>query len=111
MDLKNINAPTNIITRDIREFDKKTGNLYEAVAIMSKRANQINTKLKEELYNKLKEFSSSTDTLEEIFENREQIEVSKYFERLPKPALIAIQEFLEDKIYVRRLDDNKKDEI
>jgi DNA-directed RNA polymerase subunit K/omega len=111
MDLKNINAPTNIITRDIREFDKKTGNLYEAVAIMSKRANQINQKLKEELYNKLKDFSSSTDTLEEIFENREQIEVSKYFERLPKPALIAIQEFLEDKIYVRKLDDNKKDDL
>lgn len=111
MDLKNINAPVNIITRDIREFDKKTGNLYEAVAIMSKRANQINTKLKEELYNKLKEFSSSTDTLEEIFENREQIEVSKYFERLPKPASIAIQEFLEDKIYVRKLDDNKNEGI
>jgi DNA-directed RNA polymerase subunit K/omega len=111
MDLKNINAPTNIITRDIREFDKKTGNLYEAVAIMSKRANQINQKLKEELYNKLKDFSSSTDTLEEIFENREQIEVSKYFERLPKPALIAIQEFLEDKIFIRKPDDNKKDEI
>ncbi|MCX8081474.1 MAG: DNA-directed RNA polymerase subunit omega [Bacteroidia bacterium] len=111
MDVKKINAPVNIITRDIREFDKKTGNLYEAVAIMSKRANQINTELKEELYAKLQEFSSYTDTLEEIFENREQIEVSKYFERLPKPALIAIQEFLEDKIYVRRPEELTQNEL
>jgi len=111
MDIKKINAPVNIITRDIREFDKKTGNIYEAVVIMSKRANQISMELKEELHNKLQQFASHTDTLEEVFENREQIEISKSYERLPKPALIAIQEFLEDKIYVRMAEsmDSKKE--
>lgn len=101
MDFKKTNANQSIVTRDIREFDGPTGNLYEAVAIISKRANQISTELKEELTSKLQEFGSNNDNLEEIFENREQIEVSKFYEKLPKPALIAVQEFLEDKVYYR----------
>jgi DNA-directed RNA polymerase subunit K/omega len=101
MDFKKTNANQSIVTRDIRNFDGPTGNLYEAVAIISKRANQVSTELKEELTSKLQEFGSNNDNLEEIFENREQIEVSKFYEKLPKPSLIAIQEFLEDKIYYR----------
>lgn len=101
MDFKKTNAEQSIATRDIRKFDTPTGNIYEAVAIISKRANQISTELKEELTAKLQEFSSHTDNLEEVFENREQIEISKYYEKLPKPALISIQEYLEDKIYYR----------
>lgn len=101
MDFKKTNANQSIVTRDIRRFDAQTGNIYEAVSIMSKRANQISTELKEELTGKLQEFGSNNDNLEEIFENREQIEVSKFYEKLPKPSLIAVQEFLEDKIYYR----------
>lgn len=101
MDFKKTNADQSIATRDIRKFDGPTGNIYEAVAIMSKRANQISSEVKEELSGKLQEFSSHTDNLEEVFENREQIEISKYYEKLPKPALISIQEFLEDKVYYR----------
>jgi hypothetical protein len=101
MDYKKTNAESTTSTRDLREFDKSTGNVYESIAIISKRSNQIGSEMKEELTNKLAEFASSTDNLEEIFENREQIEISKYYERLPKPSLIAIQEFLEDKIYHR----------
>ncbi len=101
MDFKKTNAEQSIATRDIRRFDGPTGNIYEAVAIMSKRANQISTEIKEELSGKLQEFSSHTDNLEEVFENREQIEISKHYEKLPKPSLISIQEFLEDKVYYR----------
>ena len=101
MDFKKTNADQSIATRDIRKFDNPTGNIYEGVAIMSKRANQISSEIKEELSGKLQEFSSHTDNLEEVFENREQIEISKHYEKLPKPSLIAIQEFLEDKIYFR----------
>jgi DNA-directed RNA polymerase subunit K/omega len=101
MDFKKTNAEQSIATRDIRRFDGVTGNLYEAIAIMSKRANQISSEIKEELSGKLQEFSSHTDNLEEVFENREQIEISKHYEKLPKPSLIAIQEFLEDKVYYR----------
>jgi DNA-directed RNA polymerase subunit K/omega len=101
MDFKKTNAEQSIVTRDIRKFDGVTGNIYEAISIMSKRANQISTELKEELTNKLQEFSNHTDNLEEVFENREQIEVSKHYEKLPKPALISIQEFLDDKVYFR----------
>lgn len=101
MDFKKISADQSIATRDIRRFDNPTGNIYEAVVIMSKRANQISSELKEELQGKLQEFSSHTDNLEEVFENREQIEISKHYEKLPKPALIGIQEFLEEKIYFR----------
>ncbi|MBQ8219737.1 MAG: DNA-directed RNA polymerase subunit omega [Bacteroidaceae bacterium] len=101
MDYKKTNAPTNTITRDMADFREKTGNVYESIAIMGKRANQISTDIKDELKKKLEEFSSSSDNLEEVFENREQIEISRYYERLPKPTLIATQEFLEDKVYYR----------
>lgn len=101
MDYKKTNADQSIVTRDIRNFDGPTGNLYEAIAIMSKRANQISSEIKEELTSKLQEFSSHTDNLEEVFENREQIEISKHYEKLPKPSLISVQEFLEDKVYYR----------
>lgn len=99
-----INKPavaSSTITRDLRELDVKTDNIYESLVIMSKRANQISNNIKEELHQKLSEFASSNDNLEEVFENREQIEISKYYEKLPKPSLVAIQEFLEDKIYYR----------
>ncbi len=101
MDYKKTTADLTTTTRDLRDFDSKTGNIYESIAIISKRANQIGSEIKEELTNKLAEFASTTDNLEEIFENREQIEISKFYERLPKPSLIAIQEFFEDKIYYR----------
>ncbi len=93
---------TTTVTRNSPEFDTETGNLYESLVIIAKRANQISSEMKEELNAKLSEFNTSSDNLEEIFENREQIEISKYYERLPKPTLIAIQEFQEDKIYYRK---------
>jgi DNA-directed RNA polymerase subunit K/omega len=101
MDYKKTNADLTTTTRDLRDLDGKTGNIYESIAIISKRANQISAEMKEELTNKLAEFASNTDNLEEIFENREQIEISKFYERLPKPSLIAIQEFFDNKIYHR----------
>ena len=101
MDYKKSNAPTNTVTRNMQDFRDKTGNVYESIAIMGKRANQIAVEIKDELKKKLEEFSSSSDNLEEVFENREQIEISRYYERLPKPSLIAAQEFLEDKVYHR----------
>lgn len=101
MSIKKTGIENTTITRDLRELDKKTGNIYEAIVIISKRANQISLDLKEELNAKLAEFSSSNDNLEEVFENREQIEISKHYERMPKPTLIAINEFLEGKIYYR----------
>ena len=93
--------PTSTITRDVRQLDLETDNIYESIVIMSKRANQIANNVKEELHGKLAEFASSNDNLEEVFENREQIEISKHYERMPKPSLIAIDEFLNDKIYYR----------
>lgn len=94
-------VPSTTITRDTREIDEKTENLYEAVAIIAKRANQISANTKEELVAKLEEFASEHDNLEEIFENREQIEISKYYESLPKSTLVAIEEFLYNKVYFR----------
>ncbi|MFA5245578.1 MAG: DNA-directed RNA polymerase subunit omega [Pedobacter sp.] len=93
--------PNSTITRDVRELDKTTDNIYESIVIISKRANQIANNLKEELHGKLAEFASSNDNLEEVFENREQIEISKHYERMPKPTLIAVDEFLHDKVYFR----------
>ena len=101
MDFKKTNAPTNTVTRNLVDFVKDTDNIYESVAIIGKRANQISVEMKEELKHKLEEFSSTTDNLEEVFENREQIEISRYYERLPKPSLIAAQEFQDGKIYYR----------
>jgi DNA-directed RNA polymerase subunit K/omega len=100
----NINKPavaSSTITRDLRELDTETGNIYESIVIMSKRANQLSNNIKEELHQKLSEFASSNDNLEEVFENREQIEISKYYEKLPKPSLVAVQEFLDGKVYYR----------
>lgn len=98
----NYKAETNTtITRNIRDYDRETGNVYESLVVISKRANQISSELKEELNGKLSEFNTSGDNLEEIFENREQIEISKYYERLPKPTLIALNEFQDKKIYHR----------
>ncbi|RMG79375.1 MAG: RNA polymerase Rpb6 [Bacteroidetes bacterium] len=102
MDIKKLEAPTTTVTRDLIELEKPTGNIYESIAIISKRAEQISVQLKEELMEKINEFSSNLDSLDEIFENREQIELSKYYERLPKPTLLAIQEFLEGKTYFRK---------
>jgi DNA-directed RNA polymerase subunit K/omega len=99
-----INKPTvssTTVTRDLRQLDTKTDNIYESLVVISKRANQIGANLKEELHGKLAEFASSNDNLEEIFENREQIEISKYYERMPKASLIAIDEFIHDKVYHR----------
>jgi len=97
----------NIVeTKNLYDIKEKTGNLYESIAIVGKRANQINISLKEELHNKLEEFASHTDSLEEIHENKEQIEISKAYERMPNPALLATQEFLEDKVYFRKGEDD-----
>ncbi|MBQ5452604.1 MAG: DNA-directed RNA polymerase subunit omega [Bacteroidales bacterium] len=101
MDYKKINAPTSIITRDTGALEAKTGNLYETVVVASRRADQIGVDLKNELNKKLEEFASYTDNLEEIFENREQIEISKFYEKLPKPTLLALEEIMEDKIQFR----------
>jgi len=92
---------SSTITRDLRELDTQTDNIYESIVIMSKRANQISNNVKEELHQKLSEFASSNDNLEEVFENREQIEISKHYERMPKASLVAVQEFLENKVYYR----------
>jgi DNA-directed RNA polymerase subunit K/omega len=92
---------SSTITRDLRELDVQTDNIYESIVIMSKRANQISNNVKEELHQKLSEFASSNDNLEEVFENREQIEISKHYERMPKASLVAVQEFLENKVYYR----------
>ena len=95
----------NIETRDVNELKNKTGNLYESIAIIAKRANQINISVKEELHNKLEEFASHTDSLEEIHENKEQIEISRAYERMPNPSLLATTEFMEDKVYYRKNED------
>lgn len=101
MDYKKTNAPTNTVTRDIMNMCDETGNIYETVAILGKRANQISVDIKSELSKKLQEFASVNDNLDEVFENREQIEISRFYEKLPKPTLIATQEFEEGKVYFR----------
>ena len=101
MDYKKTNAPTNTVTRNMMDLCEDTGNVYETVAIIGKRANQIGLEMKNDLSKKLQEFASYTDNLEEVFENREQIEISRYYEKLPKPTLIATQEYMEDKVYHR----------
>ncbi|MBQ1607053.1 MAG: DNA-directed RNA polymerase subunit omega [Bacteroidales bacterium] len=108
MDYKKTNAPTNCITRDVVEMADKTGNVYESVVICSKMADQVNADIRKELYKKLEEFSSFNDNLEEIHENREQIEVSKYYEKLPKPTNIAIEEFMNDNVYYTTQEINLK---
>ena len=101
METKKSNIPNNTITRKLVDLDAPTGNIYESVAIIAKRANQIAAQTKQELMRKLEEFSTTTDSLEETFENREQIEISKHYERMPKPTLVATEEFLNGELYFR----------
>jgi DNA-directed RNA polymerase subunit K/omega len=98
---KNTNAEKTTITRDTVDFSDKSGNIYQSLIAIAKRSNQIGAEMRDELTKKLAEFASTTDNLEEIFENREQIEISKFYESLPKPVAIAIQEYIEDKVYIR----------
>jgi DNA-directed RNA polymerase subunit K/omega len=101
MDYRKSNAPVTTVTRNLDSLNKGTNNIYETVIVVSRRSNQIAVEMKQELNKKLEEFASYTDNLEEVFENREQIEISKFYERLPKPTLIALQEFEESKIFFR----------
>ena len=98
MDLKKTQAPVNTITYNKAEIEKPTGNVYEAITIIAKRANQINTEIKKELIDKLDEFATYNDSLDEVFENKEQIEVSKYYEKLPKPHALAVEEWLNGEV-------------
>jgi len=108
MAVNKTNSQASIITRDNAELAKPTGNIYESVVIIGKRARQLSAEMKEELSNKLAEFASTVDNLEEIFENREQIEISKFYEKMPKPTIVATDEFLEGKLYFRRNEEEEK---
>ena len=110
MDYKKSKAPTNTVTRNIMDLCDETENIYESVAIIGKRANQIAAEIKQDLSKKLSEFASYNDTLEEVFENREQIEISRYYEKLPKPSLIATEEFVDRNIYFRDPSVEKQEE-
>lgn len=101
MDYKKVNAPTSTISRDMNQLSENIGNVYETVKIISKRANQISVELKQEIDKKLQDFTNTSENIEEVFENREQIEISRYYEKLPKAVLMATQEFIEDKVYYR----------
>jgi DNA-directed RNA polymerase subunit K/omega len=105
MSNKNTTAEKTTVTRDTILLEEKTGNIYQSLVAISKRANQISADTKEELTQKLQEFATSTDNLEEIFENREQIEISKHYEKMPKATAVATQELLDDKIYMRKPED------
>tara|TARA_R110000851_G_scaffold81391_2_gene178737 strand:+ start:16234 stop:16602 length:369 start_codon:yes stop_codon:yes gene_type:complete len=109
IDIKNSEAPINTTTIDKNKVDEPTNNIYEAISIISKRATQINGDIKKELLEKLDEFATYNDSLEEIFENKEQIEVSKFYERLPKPHALAVEEWLNDKIYYRNTKEEELD--
>ena len=111
MDYKKTNAPLNTVTRDMIALSADTGNVYETVCIIAKRANQIALEMKHDLERKLQEFTTSTDNLEEVTENREQIEISRYYERLPKPTLIATQEYIEGKICYRNPAKDKQNNL
>jgi DNA-directed RNA polymerase subunit K/omega len=102
MNFKTTNAESSTITRNMDEIENVTGNVYESCVVVAKRANQISVDLKEELTSKLAEFASTTDNLEEIFENREQIEISRFYEKLPKPNAMALKEFIDGKVYFRK---------
>lgn len=101
MEVKKNQVPDNTVTRDMIQMAEETGNIYETVRIIGKRANEVSVAVKQDLERKLQEFTTHNDTLEEIFENREQIEISKYFERMPKPTLVAAQEYIDHEIYYR----------
>ena len=109
MNFKSTNAESSTVTRNMDEIEEVTGNIYESLVVVSKRSDQIAIDLKEELIGKLNEFASNTDNLEEIFENREQIEISRFYERLPKTNAMAIKEFLDDKIYFRHPSDSSEE--
>ncbi|MDA3892411.1 MAG: DNA-directed RNA polymerase subunit omega [Salinivirgaceae bacterium] len=108
MDYKKSTAPNTTITRDLREIEAETGNVYESINAIFRRSNQISAEIKEELSRKLEEFASYSDNLEEVFENREQIEISRFYERLPKSNAIATDEFIEGKVYYRQADEQAK---
>ena len=110
MNPKKGNIPTNTVTRELHDFDIKTNNIYESVGIIARRSNQVNSKIRKELKQKLDEFANVNDNLEETFENREQIEISSYYERLPKATLIATQEFLNGEIDIVEGDDAISDD-
>lgn len=101
INFKNTNAESSTVTRNMDEIEEVTGNVYQSCVVVSKRSDQLAVDLKEELINKLNEFASTSDNLEEVFENREQIEISRFYERLPKTNAIALKEFLDDKVYFR----------
>ena len=109
MDLKKIDAPLTTTTYNRNEIDAPTNNIYEAISVIARRAEQINSEIKKELIEKLEEFATYNDSLEEIFENKEQIEVSKFYEKLPKPHALAVQEWLDGKIYHRNTEQDNQD--
>ncbi len=109
MDFKKVNAPVSTETYNRNILDEPTNNIYEAISIISRRAEQINTEIRKELIEKLEEFATYNDSLEEIFENKEQIEVSKFYERLPKPHAMAVQEWLNDNIYYRNTEEDTQE--
>lgn len=109
MDHKKTQAPDNTVTRDMMKMTEETGNVYETVRIIGKRANEISVDLKHDLEKKLQEFTSHNDSLEEIFENREQIEISRFYERMPKSTLLATQEFIDNEVYFRNPTKEKKE--
>jgi len=108
MDLKKTDAPVSTVTYNRNQVDSPTDNIYEAISVIAKRAEQINTDIRRELIDKLEEFATYNDSLEEIFENKEQIEVSKFYEKLPKPHALAVKEWLDDKIYHRNTEDTQE---
>ncbi len=110
MDYKKSKAPINTVTRDLATLWEQTDNIYKSVVIIGKRANQIGVEIKQDLNKKLAEFASYNDSLEEVFENREQIEISRYYEKLPKPSLLATQEFLDGNVYWRDPNEPKNEE-
>ncbi|PIP54184.1 MAG: RNA polymerase Rpb6 [Bacteroidetes bacterium CG23_combo_of_CG06-09_8_20_14_all_32_9] len=108
MDIKRVNASVTTITRDINKLEEQTGNIYKSVMVIAKRSNQISLEVKNELDQKLEEFVSYNDNLEEVFENREQIEVSRFYEKLPKTTSIALQEYIDGKLYFRNPEQSDK---
>ncbi|MFV0505211.1 MAG: DNA-directed RNA polymerase subunit omega [Bacteroidales bacterium] len=111
MDVRKIKADTTTVSRNTSDLEKGTGNIYETIAILGKRADQISSDIKEELTQKLQDFATATDSLEEVFENKEQIEISKFYERLPKPVLIAFQEYMDEQIYYRNTSKDKNSDL
>jgi len=109
INFKNTNAESSTVTRNMDEIEEVTGNVYQSCVVVSKRSDQLAVDLKEELINKLNEFASTSDNLEEVFENREQIEISRFYERLPKTNAIALKEFLDDKVYFRLPTDSSEE--